>query len=84
MLGFGLLKLLEVAYDARLQHEISSHRRATITSVSGFILEILSIGLFGFFGLLAQLYGTLTAFGWIGGGVTIVGLLYIGKKFRDK
>lgn len=84
MLGFGLLKLLEVAYDARLQHEISSHRRATITSVSGFILEILSIGLYGIFGLLAQLYGTLTAFGWIGGGVTIVGLLYIGKKFRDK
>lgn len=81
MVGFGLLKLLEVVYDGRLQHEISSHRRATITSVGGFMAEVLSIGLYGIIGLIADWWGVLAAFGFVGGLVCAFGA---GFGFRLK
>jgi MFS family permease len=43
----GILVLVEVLLDARLQDAIEGGARATVTSVAGFGSEALSVGLFG-------------------------------------
>jgi MFS family permease len=79
---FAFTKLLEVIYEGKLQHGISSHRRATITSVSGFLAEIMSIGMFLGFGAIAEQAGTVAALGWFGGLVVVVAAVYLGLGRR--
>lgn len=63
---FFLTKLLETIFDGKLQHSIQSHRRATITSVGGFLAEVISLGLYAGFGALANTGGTIQALSFMG------------------
>jgi MFS family permease len=73
---FFLTKLLETIYDGKLQHSISSRRRATVTSVSGFAAELMSIGTYIVFGYIARTGGTLVALEWFGLAVMVVAVGY--------
>lgn len=53
--GFGLLTLLLVVSQIRLQHITPSHLRATVTSVSNVLAEVLAVGVFVVFALGADL-----------------------------
>ncbi|GAA2366610.1 MFS transporter [Catellatospora methionotrophica] len=48
---FGLLQLTRVLTEARLQHTMSGHTRATVLSVSGFGAELGALAVYGCFGL---------------------------------
>lgn len=58
----GVLRLTDVAFEARLQHAIPSANRATIGSVKGFAAQIGVSTLYLTFGPLAQAAGYRTAF----------------------
>ncbi|MEU8007247.1 MFS transporter [Catellatospora sp. NPDC049111] len=47
---FGLLQLTRVLTEARLQHTMSGHTRATVLSVSGFGAELGALAVYGAFG----------------------------------
>ena len=72
-----MIKLLSVVYDGKVQHAITGGLRATVTSVSYVVMEIMSIATFLIYGLLSRHGGNPTAFTWIGGFVAIVGLAYL-------
>ncbi|MBF6214221.1 MFS transporter [Nocardia puris] len=52
--GYGVVLNAEIVTDARLQDAIAGPARATVTSVSGFLSEILALGIFGFAALATQ------------------------------
>jgi hypothetical protein len=74
---FFLTKLLETVFDGKLQHSISSHRRATISSVGGFVAEIMSLAIYAGFGAIADHTNSLMAFAWFGVFVVVISVLYI-------
>lgn len=47
-LGYGAVLNAEVVADARLQDAIEGPARATVTSVSGFLSEVVALAVFGF------------------------------------
>ena len=49
--GYGALQLAIVVADARLQDRIESGARATVTSVSNLLAELLALGVYGVVGL---------------------------------
>jgi hypothetical protein len=49
--AFGLLQFAMVITETRLQEVTPSAVRATVLSVSGFATEVLTVGLYAFFGL---------------------------------
>ena len=71
------IRLLQAVYDGKLQHEISSGLRATVSSVSGFSLEIMSIVAYISYGLLADKIHNRGAYSVFGGTVVIVAALYL-------
>lgn len=72
-----VIRMLKQVYDGKLQHSISSGLRATITSVSGFVLEALVILTYLVYGLIAETSNNFMAFTAFGGLVVLVGLLYL-------
>ena len=58
----GLMKLVTVVFEGRLQHAITSDRRATIGSVKSFLAQIGVTGLYMSFGPLAQVTSYQIAF----------------------
>jgi hypothetical protein len=50
-LAFGILQFAMVITETRLQEATPGAVRATVLSVSGFAAEVLSVGVFAFFGL---------------------------------
>jgi MFS family permease len=50
-LGYGLMQLVIVVSESRLQDAITGRARATVTSVSGFFAEIFAIAVYGGFAL---------------------------------
>jgi hypothetical protein len=52
--AFGVLQFAMVITETRLQDVTPSRVRATVLSVSGFGAEVLTVGLYGFFGLGAE------------------------------
>jgi MFS family permease len=73
----GLLKMIDVVFEGRLQHAIPSDRRATIGSVKGFAGEVGVTGLYLAFGPLAQTTSYQTAFGACGVAGALIGLTYL-------
>ncbi len=61
-----LIKLVGTIYDGKIQHTITGKFRATITSVSLFAAEILSIAVYFLYGLLSRYGGNYHAFKGIG------------------
>ncbi len=76
------IKALSVIYDAKLQHNIVSDLRATITSVSGFLAEVTSIAMYLLFGLAANYLDYTGAFVIGGLGVMAVALLFLTARKR--
>jgi len=75
----GLLKMIDVVFEGRLQQAIPSDRRATIGSVKGFAGEVGVTGLYLAFGPLAQAASYQVAFGACGVTGVLIGLIYLGR-----
>ena len=73
----GLMKLIAVVFEGRLQHAIGSGQRATIGSVKGFMAQIGITGLYVGFGPVAQATSYRTAFMACGCAGIAVGLGYL-------
>ena len=56
--GYGVLQLVLILADARLQDSLAGPARATVTSVSGLLSELVAIALFAGFALGSAWYGT--------------------------
>ncbi|HEX4196187.1 MAG TPA: MFS transporter [Caulobacteraceae bacterium] len=78
----GLLKMIEVVFEGRLQHAIPSDRRATIGSVKGFAGEVGVTGLYLLFGPVAQAISYRAAFLACGGAGVVIGLGYLAMARR--
>ncbi len=78
MIGFFFTtKLVDVIFDGKLQHSITGSLRATVTSVAGFAVEILSIATYLVFGSIADARGTLMAFEVFGLVTLVVAGVYV-------
>ena len=73
----GAMRLLDVAYEGRLQHEISSKNRATIGSVKGFTAQVGVTGLYLVLGPLAQATSYRVAFLACGAAGIVIGAGYL-------
>ena len=73
----GLMKLIGVVFEGRLQHIITSDRRATIGSVKSFLAQIGFITLYLSFGPLAQATSYRIAFLACGFAGVAIGLTYL-------
>lgn len=72
-----LIKALGTLFDGKVQHAISGNLRATITSVSLFTIEVLSIATYLLYGLLSRHGGNFAAFRFIGIGVGLIAVCYL-------
>lgn len=68
----GLIK-----YEARLQHAVSSHQRATVTSMKSLLAQAFSFAYFLALGVLARDYGYASFFVLLGGVIGGISLLYL-------
>jgi len=73
----GLMKLVGVVFEGRLQHAIASDRRATIGSVKSFLAQIGITALYMSFGPLAESTSYRTAFMACGVAGVAIGLTYL-------
>ncbi len=73
----GLMKLVAVVFEGRLQHLIPSDQRATIGSVKGFLAQIGLIALYLGFGPLAEATSYRMAFMACGAAGVAIGLGYL-------
>ncbi len=72
-----IIHMLQTVYDGKLQHSIRSGLRATISSVGGFVLELLSIAIYFIYGLVTDHTSNPGAFKVFGGIVLLVALAYL-------
>jgi hypothetical protein len=80
----GVLKLIDVVFESRLQHAIPSHQRATIGSVKGFAAQIGISALYLGFGPLAQAASYRIAFMACGGVAILIGLTCLVWSLKTK
>jgi MFS family permease len=80
----GLLKVVDVVFEGRLQQAIPSNQRATIGSVRGFAAQIGISGLYMSFGPLAQATSYRVAFMACGGVGVAIGLAYLAWSARAR
>lgn len=80
----GLMKVVDVVFEGRLQAAIPSHQRATIGSVKGFAAQIGISSLYLGFGPLAQATSYRIAFMACGAAGTLIGLAYLAWSFRSR
>ena len=73
----GVMKLVSVVFEGRLQHAIPSERRATIGSVKSFLAQLCITGFYLSFGPLAQATSYRIAFLACGGAGIATGLAYL-------
>jgi len=71
------IKLLSTIFDGKVQHSIRGGLRATITSVSIFVVEIMSIATYLVYGVLSRHGGNFASFKYIGAFVALVALGYL-------
>jgi len=72
-----VIRMLKQIYDGKLQHTIGSGLRATITSVSGFALELLAVLAYLLYGFMADHFSNFRAFAAFGCIVMLVALIYL-------
>jgi hypothetical protein len=73
----GLMKLVSIVFEGRLQHAIDSERRATISSVKGFLAQIGITTLYLSFGPVAQWTSYRMSFMTCGAAGVVIGLAYL-------
>ena len=74
----GLMKLIAVVFEGRLQHAIGSGQRATVGSVKGLLAQIGITALYVGFGPVAQTTSYRTAFMACGCAAIAIGVGYLG------
>lgn len=77
-----MASMIQIVFEGRLQHAITSATRATVSSFGGFMTEIGAFAVFFTFGWLAQEKDYQLSFGFFGLIVLIFGLVYVGLHFR--
>ncbi|MET7668039.1 MFS transporter [Micromonospora luteifusca] len=80
--AFGAAQLATVLADARLQARITGSSRATVTSMAGMATDVLIIGTYACFGLLATVAGNAVAFAVTAGPYLIVALVVLTRHRR--
>ena len=80
----GLMKLVAVVFEGRLQHAIASDRRATIGSVKSFLAQISTTVLYMGFGPVAQATSYRIAFMACGVTGLAIGLAYLSLPGRRR
>ncbi|MEU7589668.1 MFS transporter [Micromonospora sp. NPDC049230] len=80
--AFGAAQLATVLADTRLQARITGDSRATVTSLAGMATDVLIIGTYAGFGLLATVAGTSVAFAVTAGPYLLVGLVLLTRRRR--
>jgi hypothetical protein len=80
----GAMRLVDVAYEARLQHAIPSRNRATIGSLKGFAGEIGVTTLLLTFGPLAQATSYRIGFAACGAAGMLIGAAYLAASARRR
>lgn len=79
----ALAKLVEVNFEARMQHAIATERRATVNSVAGFLWGAGSIVVYLAFGEIAEVWGYASAFMTFGVAAVAAGAAFAcGRAFR--
>jgi hypothetical protein len=78
----GLMKLVAVVFEGRLQHLIPSDRRATVSSVKSFLAQIGITALYMSFGPVAAFTSYRIAFLACGGAGLVIGLIYLAQPQR--
>ncbi|NYH40688.1 MFS family permease [Micromonospora jinlongensis] len=79
-LGFGAAQLATVLADARLQARITGNSRATVTSLAGMATDLLIIGTYAGYGLLATVVGNAVAFAVTAGPYLVLGLVLLTRR----
>ncbi|MGC4812962.1 MFS transporter [Micromonospora sp. DT228] len=80
--AFGAAQLATVLADARLQARIVGNSRATVTSLAGMATDLLIIGTYAGFGLLATAAGTAVAFAVTAGPYLVLGVVLLTRRRR--
>ncbi len=79
----GLVKLIDINFETRMQHAIPTERRATIASLAGFLWTLGSIGLYLAFGQIAERWSYAAAFMTFGVVMTLSGAAFLfSRAFR--
>jgi MFS family permease len=76
----GSFMIYEVLLDSKLQDQIDSKVRATVTSVRGFMIEILALAVYLFVGTLAEVFSYREAFLAYSGVMVVIGAYYLLRK----
>lgn len=73
-----LFKLVDVVMQSRLQHQVKDESvRATIISVKGFFVELVTMGLYLAIGSVSKYYGYQKAFISVGYMICLIGIVYL-------
>ncbi|MES3028040.1 MAG: MFS transporter [Pseudomonadota bacterium] len=79
----GLVKLIDINFETRMQHAIPTERRATIASLAGFLWTLGSIGLYLAFGQIAERWSYAAAFMTFGVVMALSGAAFLfSRAFR--
>ncbi|MGC4773605.1 MFS transporter [Micromonospora sp. DT44] len=81
--AFAAAQLATVLADARLQARITGGSRATVTSLAGMLTDVLIIGTYAGYGLVATAAGNAVAFAVAAGAYLIVGLALLIRRRRS-
>ncbi|WP_433538570.1 MFS transporter [Micromonospora sp. CA-249363] len=80
--AFAAAQLATVLADARLQARITGGSRATVTSLAGMLTDVLIIGTYAGYGLVATLAGNAVAFAVAAGAYLIMALALLIRRRR--
>ncbi|MEV4824091.1 MFS transporter [Micromonospora sp. NPDC049274] len=78
--AFGAAQLATVLADARLQARITGNSRATVTSLAGMATDLLIIGTYAGYGLVATAAGNAVAFAVVAGAYVVVALVLLVRR----
>jgi hypothetical protein len=78
--AFGAAQLVTVLADARLQARITGTSRATVTSLAGMATDLLIIGTYAGYGLVATAAGNAVAFAAAAGAYLVVALALLARR----
>lgn len=80
--AFAAAQLATVLADARLQARIAGGSRATVTSLAGMLTDVLIIGTYAGYGLVATAAGNAVAFAVAAGAYLVVALVLLIRRRR--
>ncbi|MEU5785068.1 MFS transporter [Micromonospora lupini] len=78
--AFGAAQLATALADARLQARITGNTRATVTSLAGMATDLLIIGTYAGYGLVATAAGNAVAFAAAAGAYLVVALVLLARR----